>query len=323
MDTNTSVEEAVVYDLVVVGLGPSGIEATLEASKLGLKYISIESEKIGSTFTNGMLEKKFLHDYGTNKAGKMLGLLSFADRSTGRELVLGWKEQLSKSNVTENTRLNKITKEGDIYNLGCSNCTLKSRSVLLTTGIFENPIHLHVDGELNNQNISYTLDYSKQPEGKRVLVVGGGNSAAETALTLFGMNEVSLIVREGEMATSVTERNRKDLMDAEKNGGIKIIYNTEVKEVKSDKVMANGTNGEQELAYDNIYIHIGFEKPDDWLLKMGIKTLDGKPVLDDNFETSLPNVFITGSLAGTNSIIDSANQTVAVIKKISESVLKL
>ncbi|MCR4311324.1 MAG: NAD(P)/FAD-dependent oxidoreductase, partial [Candidatus Taylorbacteria bacterium] len=195
-----------ICDLLIVGGGPAGLEAALQAKEFNLDYLLIEKSYIGSLIHDTMAEKKFYHEYGRNTS-KLKGSLAFPDRITGSELVKLWQEQAKELRVITDT-VQTVTKAGDIFTVKTPANIYQANKVILTSGTFENPRRLHIPGEGENDKVAYATNYYDDYAGKKIIVVGGGNSALETALEYCEQNKIILLVRKDHFTESATEKNQ-------------------------------------------------------------------------------------------------------------------
>lgn len=303
------------YDLIIIGAGPAGLEAALQAEQAGLSYLLLDQYTAGSLIENTMAEKKFLHVYGRNTA-TLRGLLPFPDRIKGQELVDIWKERAQTLVFKPHTKVTRVTQENGKLLVHTEQETLSAKRVLLTSGTFENHRTLGVPGEKGNPNLFYTLDYYQDYEDKRVLVVGGGNSALETAIHLADYNAVTLIIRRGAIADNVAENNKKSMEELEREGKLTVLFNTTAKEIRETEAVFESQGREITLPYDLFFVHAGFIQPTEFLEAMGIETRDGKALFNENYETKVPGLFIAGALTGADSVIESANQSVDIINRL-------
>ncbi|GEM_PF-4918937 len=345
MDSN----DTQVYDILIIGGGPAGIEAALQAKKLGLTYLLLEKKYMGSLIRDTMAEKKFYHVYGRNTAA-MKGDLVFPDRVKGDELVALWHEQAASLHTKIATVL-KIEKVGDLFHITTTNITrlsenekpcfqmhqearlphpvfgqsggYQAKKVILTSGTFENPRKLHVPGEDGHENIFYALDYYNDYVEKTIIVVGGGNSALETAIYHAERNKIILIVRKDHFTESVTPKNTKDVEDMAAEGKIAIWWQSKIIAIEGQTATVDHAGVTEQQPFDFMFIHAGYEKPLEFLKSAGIEIEEslggGKPKCNEQFETNVPGLFIAGGLTGADSVIESANQAYDIVHHILSS----
>lgn len=303
-----------VYDLIILGAGPAGLEAALQAKTKGIDALLVDREEAGSLIWNTMHGKKFLHAYGRNTQ-KPQGLINFPDRLTGGELVRLWREQAKELEYKPGTNFISLKKAGEIFELKTTDGELRAKNVLLATGTMDNPNKLGVPGE-EKFPVRYELDYNEIPFEQKIIVVGGGNSAVETALECGLDNPVKMIVRKDHLRESVTDRNKDELKKAIEAGEVEMIYETEITEIKDGEVVLN--NGQTE-PYDQLYVHIGYKTPSEWLTSLSLTLNEqGLPKIKDNFESSLPHLFVAGALTGADSVVESANQSIKIIDHLTK-----
>ena len=304
------------YDLVIVGAGPAGVEAALQAKKKGIAYILIDKDDVGSLIKNTMGNKRFLQIYGRNTAF-VSGLLPFPDHCLGNDLIGEWQRALIDHSVSLGEDVISTRKEGGDFVIETSKGSYHSANVLITSGTFERHRELQVLGEKSNPNILYVLDYYNDYEGKNIVIVGGGNSAVETANYCAPTNKVTMLVRKDKLTDSVTDNNRKDLMDYVTDGKVELVFSADIEKLNDQRIFARVAGVTKEYPYDLVFVHIGFVSPADFLQKMAVPIEDGKPVFNkESFETSVPGLYVAGSLTGADSIIESANQSYEVVKRI-------
>ncbi|MFA6006613.1 MAG: NAD(P)/FAD-dependent oxidoreductase [Candidatus Paceibacterota bacterium] len=316
-----------IYDLLIVGAGPAGIEAALQAKKAGMNALLIDREEAGFIIAHTMSNKKFYHAYGQNVEAPK-GLLDFPDRKQGSELVRLWRLQADTVPYAPHTVFKTIEdargetsgKGGGlasdtVYNFITDKGAIQAPKLILATGMFSKPCKLGVPGEEGNTSVAHEFDYNSFITDKKILVIGGGNSAVEAALELSLDNEVTLLVRKPHVAETVTERNRVELENEAGKGTIKVFYNSSVTEFNNQEATLKLEDKIEKKVFDKIYITIGFEKPSDWLASMSIALdQDGLPKLSDKLETSRSGIFVSGALTGNDSIIGSANQSIDIIR---------
>ena len=122
--------------------------------------------------------------------------------------------------------------------------------------------------------VYYRLLDSELIHGKKILVVGGGDSAVESAMLLMDQNEVVLSYRKDRFAR-IKQKNRQRLQEAEQKGKLRIIYNSNVSQIKMDEVVLRVKAGEEErietLPNDLVYIFAGGELPTKFLQNAGVE----------------------------------------------------
>lgn len=305
-----------IYDLIIIGAGPAGIEASIQSKKAGLNALLLDKDRAGETIARTMMDKLFLHVYGRN-TGKLLGNLAFPDRAKGSELIKLWDDELKGLPYIAPCNVTRAAKDGDIFKLQSSCGELMSKKLLLSFGIFDHPQKLGVPGEDKNPKVKHEFSYLDDYYKQNIMVVGGGNSALETTIKLAPDNDITLVVRKDCFAETATPKNLKNLDDLVKAGNVKILYQSNVLEIKENEVIVNEKGNATPHKCDVVFIHVGYQKPTNFLKNAGVAlNADDKPIINENFETNVAGLFVVGSLAGADSIVESANQAFVALQKI-------
>lgn len=256
------------YDLIIVGAGPAGVSASLMAKSLGLNSLTLEQDSLGGTVYTFPRSKIVMT---SSMELPLYGKLKLFETSK-QELLDIWTEVLSKNNISikENTKVNSITKEEDLFHVITSNGEFTSRTVLVAIGRRGTPRKLGIPGEMG-PNVAYRLLEPEDLEGKNIMVVGGGDSAVESALLLNEKNNVILSYRKASFSR-LKPKNKSRIEEAIQNGSVKMMYNSSLTEIQEDKVFIRNELGEiEEIKNDLVYIFIGGELPTKFLENAGIK----------------------------------------------------
>ena len=141
---------------------------------------------------------------------------------------------------------------------------------MLAIGRRGSPRKLGVPGE-DTQKVAYRLLEPEQISNKDILVVGGGDSAIESALLLHENNNVTLSYRKDKFSR-LKPKNKENILAAETNNDISIIFSSNVAEINKDHVLLKLENGDsQKLPNDLVYIFAGGELPTKFLEKAGVE----------------------------------------------------
>jgi len=184
-----------------------------------------------------------------------------------------WKSVLMKNEITvsEYSKVDSIIKADGIFKVGTKRGYLyTTANVLLAIGRRGSPRKLNIPGELS-EKVAYRLLEPEDISGKDIIVVGGGDSAVESALMLSGNNNVILSYR-NEVFNRIKPDNTILLNNAIANGKLDVRLNTNLVSIEDDTVtMTTGTEGEKVmLPNDLVYIFAGGELPIQFLEKSGI-----------------------------------------------------
>ena len=257
------------WDLIIVGAGPAGISGALTAKKHGLKFMIVEQDTLGGTvftFPRGkivMTSPMDLPLYGKVKLYQ-----------TSKSELLGlWQTVIRKNSISisENSRVESISPENKIFRVATAGGDKYTSSrILLSIGRRGTPRKLNVPGEML-EKVAYRLLEPEEISGKNIVVVGGGDSAVESAIMLSDQNNVTISYR-NETFNRIKPLNMLSLDKAVTSGKLVIRFNTNLLAIEKDFVtIADTKNGESaNLPNDLVYIFAGGELPTQFLEKAGI-----------------------------------------------------
>lgn len=184
-----------------------------------------------------------------------------------------WNAALSKNDITikENTKVESITPENGIFNIvTLQGEHITSKTVLLSIGRRGTPRKLGIAGEIQ-EKVAYRLLEPEDIKGKDIMVIGGGDSAIESALLLADQNKVTISYR-SENFSRIKPKNKEKITEAIANGLVNVLFNTNPTSInKSSVTLATTGPGEElEIKNDLVYIFAGGELPIQFLQKAGI-----------------------------------------------------
>ncbi len=258
------------YDIIIVGAGPAGISASLTAKKNDVRFLLLEQDSLGGTVYTYPRKKVVMT---SPMHLSLIGKIKLYKTSKAVLLDL-WKSVLSKYNITvhenckvesiirTNTHIEVITYDNQIY---------KTASVLLAIGRRGSPRKLNVPGELK-EKVAYRLLEPEGIKGKNILIVGGGDSAIETALLLADENHVTISYR-NEVFNRIKPVNNIAINKAAAEGRIELRFNTNLIKIEDEIItLSSCTDGRNlNLRNDLVFIFAGGELPTQFLEKTGIQ----------------------------------------------------
>lgn len=258
------------YDIIIIGAGPAGISASLAAKKLNLTALTLEQDSLGGTvFT--FPRKKIVMTSPMDIP--LYGKVKLFETSK-TELLNLWNEVLGKNEIVikEQSKVESIAFQDKRFVIETATKEqFTARKVLLSIGRRGTPRKLNIPGEVS-EKVAYRLLEPELIENKKIVVVGGGDSAIETALLLTDQNQVTLSYR-GESFGRIKVGNNQKIKEAISSRQIDVRFNTNLKSIEEDKVkIADLLSGEvTDLENDLVYIFAGGELPTQFLEKAGIK----------------------------------------------------
>jgi len=257
------------YDVVIVGAGPAGIAATLTAKKNNLRFLTVEQETLGGTVYHFPRSKIVMT---TPVDIPLHGRLKLFETSKD-ELISLWNEILSKNNITVNQleKVESIEKSQDYFEVKTSKGSYTTNGIVLAIGRRGSPRKLNVPGE-EKEKVYYRLLEPEHIKDQRVLVVGGGDSAIESAILLADEgNGVTLSYR-ADSFSRIKPRNLERINEYNKSEKISVLFKSNVIEITDSEVhiAIEGYEELQKLRNDLVYIFAGGELPTKFLEKIGI-----------------------------------------------------
>ena len=190
------------------------------------------------------------------------------------ELLHLWKDVLRKNNISirENAKVEVIEQENDHFKVGIlSGEQFTAKTVLLAIGRRGTPRKLEIPGETLEKG-AYRLLEPELISGKEIMIVGGGDSAIESALMLADENKVTISYRSGAFSR-IKPMNQERIRHAVDTGKVNMLFNTSPAVITADSVILNATNagGELKITNDLVYIFAGGELPAQFLQKIGLQ----------------------------------------------------
>ena len=258
------------YDLIIVGAGPAGISASLTAKKNKLNALTLEQDTLGGTvftFPRSKIVMTSAMDLPLHGKVKLF-------ETNKQELLSLWNEVLGKNeiNLLENSKVDSVAsvdKHFEIKTLSGEKYT--SRKVLLVIGRRGSPRKLNVQGE-EKTKVAYRLIEPELISGKNILVVGGGDSAIESALLLCDNNHVTISYR-SEVFGRLKPKNNEKIRAAIAENRVEVLFNSNVKAIEDHQIVVSASDHEEKLILKNdlVYIFAGGELPTQFLEKIGIQ----------------------------------------------------
>jgi thioredoxin reductase len=278
------------YDVIIVGAGPAGLTAGIFARAREMSTLILEARQAGGQLAV-LYPTKSVYDYP--------GYIAIEAEELGRIFVE--HARLSGCELHEGEEVTELKRKGEHWRVGTTKGYYEGRSVVLAMGIglFESK-RLAVPGEdaFEGNGVSYGVRDRREYKGKRILIVGGGDSALEAALQIVvHAAEVYLIHRREQF------RAMEKSVDAIARSHIKILMNSEVAQISGDKevrhvvVYNNQTLEKRTIDVDAIIVQVGFETKSGWLKKWGLE-MEGERLIKVKVDmsTSLPGVFACGDI---------------------------
>lgn len=278
------------FDVIVVGAGPGGLTAGIWCSERGLKVLILEGGAIGGLPIT-LFPEKLIQNY----PGYTEGILA-------ENLINEWLKKAEEAMVEiRKERVVEITREKQVKT---NENEYKGKIVIIATG--NRPRELGVPGESNfntmDRGVYYYVTEPDKFKGKKVLVVGGGDTAVDAARDLKDTADEITIIHRREQFRALP-KNVEKLREEDR---IKILMSTELLEIKGDEeiegvVLKNNNRGKFDLDVDMVVLTVGMTPNNEIFEKLGLKTDDkGLIVTDTAQRTSIEGVYAVGDISSAS-----------------------
>lgn len=326
------------YDLIIIGAGPAGISAALEAKIAGLDCLVIEKGLIGNTIYNYPVGLTVFST--TNELEFREGELKPAREKPTREELLSYYVRTVLDNDlnvhTEETVLDVRSDQGEAreFHVITDKGEYKAENVLFAIGAMDHPRKLNVPGEDLPKvfdNFHETYPWVK----KKTLVIGGGNSAGEAALFLAEEgSDATLAIFRKDWENDDPKQGcikywvKQPLEDQLDSHCLKLFFLGKIIEIRETEVELESEDGQSViLANDAVFVLIGSDADLKLMKDLGVKTEQNKygevPVYDENsFETNVPGIYVAGHFTNHRHIKGAIDAGKELISKLAGSELK-
>ncbi|HEX8846932.1 MAG TPA: NAD(P)-binding domain-containing protein [Pyrinomonadaceae bacterium] len=292
------------YDVAIIGIGPAGLSAAVLAKQHDLRYIAIEQDKVLATIDAYPKNKYVFFKPETMESRGGIAVMGAGDQ---RENILeSWINTMTKTGVRVNEiesckAIKRAEDGGDYFTIRTEKglqrepVTYVARRIIIAIGNRGTPMKLGAPGEdlkisrngRAEDKVLYKLTNPEEFKGRRVIVVGGGNSAVEAAVDLVArrdgdriefrpgeeINEVSLVVR-SDFKNDLKFGNKLQVYQCIDEGKIKVYFGAAIKEISDNEVVLMDARTKEEkgkIPNDYIFALIGGDRPTRFLESIGIQ----------------------------------------------------
>lgn len=267
-----------IYDVIIIGLGAAGISASIYAKRSGLNVAVISFNTPGGIIN----ESTIVENYPGFKS------------ITGQELAYNYFEHFMSLNVPLYNEEVIDIKDGEIKKVITTKKEYQAKKVIIASGRKPKKMGLDNENVFIGRGISYcALCDGNLYKDKKVAVIGGGNSALESANYLSNIaSDVYMLVRKDKLIG-----DRKLIDEVNSKGNVKIIYNNSVNEIltRDNKIVGLKTN-QNEYEVDGIFVNIGYEPSISILKSLNLDMERNYIIVDKNMETSVRGIYACGDI---------------------------
>ena len=294
LDTGAAAREAAkiaqkdVFDVLVVGGGPAGAAAAIYAARKGIRT-GVAAERFGGQVLDTLAIENFIS----------------VKETEGPKLAMALEQHVKSYEVdVMNLQRAEALIPGELHEVRlASGASLKARSVIIATGARWREMNVPGEQQYRGKGVAY-CPHCDGPlfKGRRVAVIGGGNSGVEAAIDLAGIVEHVTLLEFGDAlrADAVLQRKLHSLAN------VSVITQAQTTEVLGDGSKVSGlrythrrTGASHDIELAGIFVQIGLLPNTDWLKGTVALSSRGEIEVDARGETSVPGVFAAGDATTT------------------------
>ena len=303
-----------IRDVTIVGAGPAGLAAGIAAKRVGLEYSIIEKGVLVNSIYRFPVNMVFFTTPELLEIGG-LPLVSPFEKPTRLEALRYYRRVVDTYGLQiefgeQVVNVNPASAQARFGAAGADNIfdietrsdkgvrrIRQSRNIILAVGYFDHPNFIGVPGE----SLPHVSHYYTEAHGfyrRSVVIVGGGNSAAETALELYRSGaHVTLVHRDPQLKASIKYWVKPDIENRIKEGSVRGLFNTHVVEIQPTQVIVERDGSKEEIPADAVFLLTGYHPDCDLYRRAGIRLHRETMAPEFNpetFETNVPGIFLAG-----------------------------
>lgn len=266
------------YDVIIIGAGPGGISAAIYLKRAGINPLVLEADAPGGTL---------------NKTHKIENYPGYVDKD-GTTLAFRMYSQIEKLGVTFKTeKVINIENENNFHKVITENNVYECKYIIIATGKIPRKLDIKDADKYNGKGVSYcTICDGTLYKGKTIAIVGGGNSAMESASYMKDIAKKIYIINRSPVLRA-DEKEQKEVLN---NNNVEVIYNSKIKEIIDKQGLITGIklDNEKQLEVSAIFVCIGQESNLAYYQNLNLKTDNLGIIVDVNMKTSDDYVYACG-----------------------------
>jgi len=274
------------WDVIIIGAGSAGLSAGIYAVRSGLKTLILDEKLSGGNIAD------------SPKVENYPGFIEISGRELSEKMTLQCRKL--GATIHDLEAVSELKLEGETKTVTTQNATYEAKAVIFATGSHYKEVNVKGEKEFRGRGVSY-CGVCDGPffKGKKVAVIGGGNSACITSLYLSGLaGQVTVIHRR-----DAFRAEQQVVSDVTSKTNVNVLWNTEVEEIKGDRqvrtlALKNNLTGEKtELSVDAVFVQVG-EAPNNTVAKAsGVETDEaGYIKINMRQETNIAGVYAAGDV---------------------------
>jgi len=297
------------YDIICIGAGPTGLATAIEARIEGLRSLVIDKGCLCNSLFHYPVNMTFFTTPERMEIGE-LPMTVAAGKPTRSEALKYYRRAVEHFalDVHQYERVERVTGHDGAFAVHITDVQgqpqqYHGRKIVVATGFYDHPNFLDVRGE-NLPHVSHYFTEAHPYWNQQVVVVGGGNSAAEAALDLFRAGaHVSIIHRGAEMGRNLKYWVKPDIENRISAGEIRALFHTQVVAFEPQQVLIKNGAGEKCVPGSQVFALTGYHPDFTFLERLGIRlaTTNKKPAIDpETLESNVPGIYLAGVVIGGN-----------------------
>lgn len=291
-----------ILDIIIIGAGPIGLACGIKAKEAGLSYLIIDKGCLVNSLYNYPQNMTFFSTSEKLEIGEV-PFVSNSPKPTRAESLEYYRRIALKFELNIHLFEEVISaKKEDVFYVNTSKGKYRSKNIIISTGFYDLPALMNIRGE----SLPKVSHYYKDPHYyamQKVVVIGSSNSSVDAALECYRKGaDVTMIIRGAEIGERVKYWVKPDIINRIKEGSIKALFNSELKEIKENEVIINTPEGEVIIENDFVLALTGYQPNFNFLEKMGVEiSNDDKKYPIHNSETMETNqngLYLAGVVCG-------------------------
>lgn len=310
------------YDIIIVGGGPGGIAAAVEASIFGMKSVLFieKGDNHSQTIRQYYKDSKRVDKDWQGQTVDIEGNVEFYDGT--KESTLEYFEELLDNEAIDtlfNCEVDRVSKDDELFTVVTPQGYFQSQNVIVSIGRMGKPNKPSYKTPVSLKKLVNYNPYECRGHEK-ILVVGGGDSAIEYACQLSTINNITLAYRRDSFS-KINDINQEMVERYDQEERLRVRYSIDIDSLENEegKVRVNYNNGFHTV-YDRVIYALGGTTPVDFFMKSDMELDDNSmPVINDKYETSVDGLYIAGDIVYKNggSIAMAINHAYEILKDIT------
>lgn len=291
------------YDVIIIGAGPIGLTCGIEASKRKFSYLILEKGCLVNSLFHYPTNMTFFSTSDRLEIGE-IPFVSHGDKPTRREALEYYRRVTDswKLNVHTYEKVTEIKRNDQSFVVQTEKDKYSANNVIIAIGFYDHPNMLNIPGE-DLPKVKHYFTEAHPYAYLNVAIIGGGNSAVDVAIETFRRkSKVTMIVRESKLKESVKYWVKPDIENRIKEGSIKALFNSEVKEIRENEIDVQTPFGMMTIKNDFLFAMTGYKPDYGFLTKAGVRLSGDQmrvPLFNpDTFETNIVGLYLAGVVCG-------------------------